>query len=100
MIRNLAPLEILITSKYYSAFDSITTQTVMQAIRINAIAPGGVKTDMEKRVVESNRQLSEAFDSMHTIGRIADPKEIADAVVWFYYLTKLPSSWVIHYELM
>lgn len=69
----------------------------MQAIRINAIAPGGVKTDMEKRVVESNRQLLEAFDSMHTIGRIADPKEIADAVVWFYYLTKLPSSWVIHY---
>ena len=70
----------------------------MQAIRINAIAPGGVKTDMEKRVVESNRQLLEAFDSMHTIGRIADPKEIADAVVWFYYLTK--TTFVLGYTLL
>ena len=51
-------------------------------IRINAVAPGGVETDMAKRVVEDNKQFLETVKSMHPIGRIAEPEEIANAVAW------------------
>lgn len=61
---------------------SAASEFAKSGIRINAIAPGGVKTDMEKRVVESNPQLLDTFDSMHPIGRIGTPEEIANAVIW------------------
>ena len=48
-------------------------------IRINAVAPGLVKTDM---IASINKQFMDTLKSMHPIGRIADPEEIANAVVW------------------
>jgi NAD(P)-dependent dehydrogenase (short-subunit alcohol dehydrogenase family) len=48
-------------------------------IRINAVAPGLVETDM---IASMDKQFKESLKSMHPIGRIADPKEIANAVVW------------------
>jgi NAD(P)-dependent dehydrogenase (short-subunit alcohol dehydrogenase family) len=48
-------------------------------IRINAVAPGLVKTNMISSV---DKQFMETLKSMHPIGRIADPEEIANAVVW------------------
>jgi len=48
-------------------------------IRINAVAPGVVKTDMISSI---DKQFMETLKSMHPIGRIADPEEIAEAVVW------------------
>lgn len=83
-IMGFPQMPIYIASKHavLGLTKSAALEYAKSGIRINAIAPGGVKTDMEKRVVENNRQLLETFDSMHPIGRIADPKEIADAVVW------------------
>ncbi|MGB7635327.1 MAG: SDR family oxidoreductase [Nitrososphaeraceae archaeon] len=60
---------------------SAALEFAKSGIRINAIAPGGVVTDMAKRVFGDN-QLLETLTSMHPIGRIADPEEIANAVVW------------------
>jgi NAD(P)-dependent dehydrogenase (short-subunit alcohol dehydrogenase family) len=37
---------------------------------------------MVKRMVEDNKQLLETVKSMHPIGRIGNPEEIANAVVW------------------
>jgi NAD(P)-dependent dehydrogenase (short-subunit alcohol dehydrogenase family) len=51
-------------------------------IRINAVAPGGVETDMVERMVEYNKQFEEMLKSMHPVGRIGNPEEIANAVVW------------------
>ena len=51
-------------------------------IRINAIALGGVQTDMASRVTEDNPQFLETLISMHPIGRLASSEEIANAVVW------------------
>ncbi|HET6808202.1 MAG TPA: SDR family oxidoreductase [Nitrososphaera sp.] len=48
-------------------------------IRINAVAPGLVKTDM---IASLDKQFMESLISMHPIGRIAGPEEIANAVVW------------------
>ncbi len=50
-------------------------------IRINAIAPGVVETEMLERVSEDNKQLIEGLKSRTPIGRIGDPQEIANAVV-------------------
>jgi NAD(P)-dependent dehydrogenase (short-subunit alcohol dehydrogenase family) len=51
-------------------------------IRINAIAPGVTETEMVERVAEDDKQLIESIKSITPIGRIGDPQEIANAVVW------------------
>ena len=61
---------------------SAALEYAKSGIRINAVAPGGVETDMLKQVAEDNKQFVETLRSMHPIGRIADPEEIANAVVW------------------
>ena len=60
---------------------SVALEYAKSGIRINAITPGDVVTDMAKRVFGDN-QLLETLTSMHSIGRIADREEIANAVVW------------------
>jgi NAD(P)-dependent dehydrogenase (short-subunit alcohol dehydrogenase family) len=66
-------------------------------IRINAVAPGGVETDMAKRVVDHDHQFLETLTSMHPIGRIADPEEIANVVVW---LLSNKASFVLGHTLL
>jgi NAD(P)-dependent dehydrogenase (short-subunit alcohol dehydrogenase family) len=61
---------------------SAALEYAKSGIRINAVAPGGVETDMLKQVAEDNKQFVESFKLMHPIGRIGVPEEIADAVVW------------------
>jgi len=48
-------------------------------VRINAVAPGLVNTDM---IASMDKQFMKTLKSMHPIGHIADPKEVANAVVW------------------
>jgi NAD(P)-dependent dehydrogenase (short-subunit alcohol dehydrogenase family) len=50
-------------------------------IRINAIAPGLVKTPLTERI-HSNPTASQASTSMHALGRLGEPDEIASAVTW------------------
>jgi NAD(P)-dependent dehydrogenase (short-subunit alcohol dehydrogenase family) len=56
---------------------SAALEYAKSGIRINAVAPGGVETNMAKRV-EHNHQFLETLTYMHPIGRIADPEEIAN----------------------
>jgi NAD(P)-dependent dehydrogenase (short-subunit alcohol dehydrogenase family) len=64
---------------------SAALEYAKSGIRINAVAPGGVETDIVKQVDEDNKQFVETLKSMHPIGRIGDPEEIANAVVWLLY---------------
>jgi NAD(P)-dependent dehydrogenase (short-subunit alcohol dehydrogenase family) len=61
---------------------SVALEFANSGIRVNAIAPGGVKTDMVKRLDKADQQFLDTLTSIHPIGRIADPKEIANAVAW------------------
>jgi NAD(P)-dependent dehydrogenase (short-subunit alcohol dehydrogenase family) len=61
---------------------SAALEHVRSGIRINVVAPGGVNADMVKRLDEADQQSLDNLISMHPIGRIADPEEIAYAVVW------------------
>jgi NAD(P)-dependent dehydrogenase (short-subunit alcohol dehydrogenase family) len=52
-------------------------------IRVNAISPGAVKTEMLLDVFGSEAALDE-MSAVHPIGRIGRPEEIADAVAWLF----------------
>jgi NAD(P)-dependent dehydrogenase (short-subunit alcohol dehydrogenase family) len=77
-------LPIYIASKHavLGLTKSAALEYAKSGIRINAVAPGGVETDMPKRALGDNHQILETFKSMHPIGRFGDPEEIANAVVW------------------
>ncbi len=51
-------------------------------IRINAVSPGAIETDMYYQVVGDNKQIREKFNTMQPMGRLGNPEEIANAVVW------------------
>ena len=76
--------EIYVASKHavLGLTKSAALEYAKSGIRINAIAPGGVETEMADRVLGDNKQLLETFASIHPIGRIGNPDEIANAVVW------------------
>jgi len=61
---------------------SAALEYAKSGIRINAVAPGGVDTDMVERLTEEDKQWRETLTSMHPIGRLSNPDEIANAVVW------------------
>jgi NAD(P)-dependent dehydrogenase (short-subunit alcohol dehydrogenase family) len=83
-IMGFPQMAIYIASKHavLGLTKSAAQEYAKSGIRINAIAPGGVKTEMANRVSEDNPQFLETLTSMHPIGRLANPEEIANAVVW------------------
>jgi NAD(P)-dependent dehydrogenase (short-subunit alcohol dehydrogenase family) len=63
-------------------------------IRINAVAPGLTKTDL---LANYDKEFIESLKSMYPIGHIADPQEIANAVVW---LLSDKASFVVGHTLL
>jgi NAD(P)-dependent dehydrogenase (short-subunit alcohol dehydrogenase family) len=62
---------------------SAALEYARQGLRVNAVAPGGVQTDMLDRVTGGpNSAYRAKMAAIHPIGRIADPEEIAAAVLW------------------
>lgn len=66
----------------------LSKELARKNIRVNAIAPGVVDTEMGKSIPEENRKV---MLTNVPLGRFADPSEIADAVV---YLASDMSSYV------
>src|ERR1700693_2170343 len=68
-----------------------------QGIRINAVLPAAIETDMYRRFVGKNAENKAALTAMHPIGRIGTPEEIADAVIG---LSSSKSSFVTGHSLL
>ena len=98
-IMGFPQMAIYIASKHavIGLTKSAALEYAKSGIRINAIAPGGVITEMTNRVNEDNPQFLETLTSMHPIGRLANPEEIANAVVW---LLSGKASFVIGHTLL
>ena len=98
-IMGFPQMPIYIASKHavLGLTKSAALEYAKSGIRINAIAPGGVKTEMANRVNENNPQFLETLNSMHPIGRLANPEEIANAVVW---LLSEKASFVLGHTLL
>ena len=87
-VMRLPQIPIYVASKHavLGLTKSAALEYAKSGVRINAITPGTVDTDPQRIGLEQLHQdkerFAEALKSMHPIGRIADPKEIANAVVW------------------
>lgn len=53
-------------------------------IRINAVAPGSIKTDIFLRSTGGNPQMEKVYAMGHPLGRIGKPVEVANAVLWLF----------------
>jgi NAD(P)-dependent dehydrogenase (short-subunit alcohol dehydrogenase family) len=65
-----------------------------RGIRVNAVAPGTILTEMNERILQESAdsdELMSAWVSMHPVGRLGMPEEVASAVV---YLISDESSFV------
>ncbi|MGV9839730.1 SDR family NAD(P)-dependent oxidoreductase [Nocardia niigatensis] len=81
---------------------SVLTQTAARdhigdGIRINAVSPGATDTRMSFRPGESRSDRDARVASAIPLGRVADPAEIAAAVVW---LASPESAFVIGHDLV
>jgi NAD(P)-dependent dehydrogenase (short-subunit alcohol dehydrogenase family) len=53
-----------------------------RGLRINAICPGVIATDIAERSFLHDENVSRKVLKMHPLGRLGTPQEVADAVVW------------------
>jgi NAD(P)-dependent dehydrogenase (short-subunit alcohol dehydrogenase family) len=80
----MAGIEVYVASKH--AVIGLTKSAAMeyakQGIRINAVLPAAIETDMIRRFAGDAPESRDRLAGMHPIGRIGKPEEIADAVLW------------------
>jgi NAD(P)-dependent dehydrogenase (short-subunit alcohol dehydrogenase family) len=60
---------------------SVALDYARDGIRVNSIHPGAIETPMIERL-RADPVLGEALATMHPMGRMGEPEEIAEAVVW------------------
>lgn len=81
----MAGLSIYIASKH--AVEGLTKTAALEyakeGIRVNAVAPGAIETDMINRFAgEEGSEMRAGLASMHPVGRMGKANEIADAVLF------------------
>jgi NAD(P)-dependent dehydrogenase (short-subunit alcohol dehydrogenase family) len=80
----LAEVSVYIASKH--AVEGLTKALALefakQNIRVNAVAPAGVATDMADRFAGKEGDMRDHLTSLHPVGRIGTTDEIAAAVLY------------------
>ena len=61
---------------------SLALEYAKVGIRINAVCPGAIETDMLDRVLGGNSQIKVKMAAAYPLGRIGTPEDVAKAVVW------------------
>jgi NAD(P)-dependent dehydrogenase (short-subunit alcohol dehydrogenase family) len=61
-----------------------------QGVRVNAVAPGLVRTKLTERLT-SSPQAEQASLALHALGRLGEPDDVASAIGW---LLDPVQSWV------
>lgn len=51
-------------------------------IRINAVCPAFTRTPIYERVIDAMPEMKDKMAEKHPLGRIAEPEEVANAVLW------------------
>ncbi|MFT4731236.1 MAG: NAD(P)-dependent dehydrogenase (short-subunit alcohol dehydrogenase family) [Gammaproteobacteria bacterium] len=53
-----------------------------KGLRVNAVCPAVIDTDMFKRAIQNNPQKEQYVKNLHPVGRIGQPEEVAAAVLY------------------
>ncbi len=53
-----------------------------QGVRVNSVSPGAIRTDMFDRFTGGKEEVSSHFASLHPVGRLGTPEEIAATVIF------------------
>lgn len=61
---------------------SVALDYAADGIRINAVAPGAVKTETYRSFIEKDAQFKAMVEGAHPMGRIASTEEVAAAVLY------------------
>lgn len=61
---------------------SAALEEARRGIRVNAVCPGSVRTDMLRGFVGGDEELLEKMGRRSPMGRLGEPEEIAAAIVW------------------
>ena len=61
-----------------------------RGLRVNAVAPGLVRTPMTTRIT-SNEKAAESSRGLHALGRLGEPEDVARMIAW---LLDPAQSWV------
>ena len=61
---------------------SAALEYATSGIRVNAVCPGVIETELVSRVTADDPRLAEQLLAVEPVGRLGAPDEIADAVVW------------------
>ena len=53
-----------------------------RGIRVNAVNPGGIDTEMTRTAFQHDEETLAAFGQLHPLGRLGTPDEVAQLVAW------------------
>lgn len=70
-------------------------ENAQTGVRVNEVCPGPIRTEMIERIMENDPSFRQMIEGSVPMGRLGEPKEIADAVIWLCsdqssYLTGYP----------
>ncbi len=61
---------------------SLALEYVKQGIRVNAVSPGPIQTEMFDRLSKANPEAIKEFIAGQPMGRLGTPEEVVNAVLW------------------
>jgi len=61
---------------------SAAVQYARKNVRVNAVCPGVIMTPMLDRSLQINPEAEARYTALHPIGRLGEPEEVADSVIW------------------
>jgi len=61
---------------------SVALEFARQKIRVNAVSPGPIDTNMYQRFINRHEEMKHFLDEMLPVGRVGVPDEVASAVTW------------------
>jgi len=57
-------------------------ENAKSGIRVNVVCPGVIRTPMIDRFTGKQKEVEKQFENMEPIGRMGQPEEVAEAVIW------------------
>ena len=96
---NRANLSAYVASKagVHTLTQTAAIEVARYGIRVNSVSPGVTATTMSLRAGETDADRAARVEGSIPLGRVADPAEVADAVLW---LSSDHASYVTGHDLM